>query len=254
MTVLPTINPQKEEETITSFLKQTFEKQQIHHAVIGLSGGIDSATSLFLLTKVLPKENIHVIHMPYFTQSTNMIADIVTAAAIPKEQLHIISIKTPVDALRETLSVAETDTIRLGNIMARIRMITLFDVAKKTKGLVCGTENKSEYHLAYFTRFGDEASDIEPIQHLYKTHVYELAKHLGVPRFVLEAKPTAGLWKGQSDEQEFGFTYEEADCVIYRYFDKKESLTEIATQFPNAEKIIEWTKRNDFKHHVPYIL
>lgn len=125
---------------------------------------------------------------------------------------------------------------------------------KKIKGLVVGTENKSEYHLAYFTRFGDEASDIEPIQHLYKTQIYELAKHLGVPEQVLNAKPTAGLWEGQSDEKEFGFTYKEADQVMYLHFDKKQSREEIKKQFPNAEKIISWCEKNDFKHHVPYTI
>jgi NAD+ synthase len=133
-------------------------------------------------------------------------------------------------------------------------MITLYDFAKKTAALVCGTENKSEYHLAYFTRFGDEASDIEPIRHLYKTQVYELATFLGVPQFVLDAHPTAGLWAGQTDENEFGFTYKEADQVIYRYFDKKELLPSIQKDLPHAEKIINWCKKNEFKHHVPYTI
>lgn len=249
-----TINPKQEIKKITSFLRKIFIKQGIDHAVIGLSGGIDSTTSLFLLKQVLPLENIHVVYMPYFISDSAPIEHIIHKAGIPQSQFQIITIEEPVNALMRTLGVNQSDHMRLGNIMARVRMITLFDLAKKEKALVCGTENKSEYHLAYFTRFGDEASDIEPIQHLFKTQVYDLAHALGVPQEVLEAKPTAGLWDGQTDESEFGFTYKEADQVMHGYFEKKQSLTLLKKHFPNAQKIIEWTKRNDFKHHVPYTI
>ena len=247
-----TINPVQETKKIVSFLRKTFKKQNIFHAVLGLSGGIDSATSLFLLSKALPVENIHVFHIPYFLEDTSLIEHILQKANIPQKNLHIISIKEPTDALKGTLKIEKDQIIRLGNIMARIRMITLFDFAKKMNALVVGTENKSEYHLAYFTRFGDEASDIEPIQHLYKTQIIQLAQYLQVPQFVIDAKPTAGLWEGQTDESEFGFTYEQADQVMYLYFDKKQSLATVKKQFPHAEKIISWCKKNDFKHHVPY--
>ncbi|MBI2190192.1 MAG: NAD(+) synthase, partial [Candidatus Levybacteria bacterium] len=134
----------------------------------------------------------------------------------------ILSIKSIVDKLAKTLGVQPLkDSIRLGNIMARVRMILLYDLAKKHQALVCGTENRSEYHLGYFTRFGDEASDFEPIRHLYKTQVYQLASYLGVPKTVIDKKPTAGLWAEQTDEGEFGFSYKEADPVLYLYFDKK---------------------------------
>lgn len=247
-----TSNPEKEAERIVSFLQKTFQEQTIQHAVIGLSGGIDSTTSLFLLTKALPLENIHVVHMPYFSTQTKTIGHIVQAAQLSANQLHIVSIKEPVEALRKTLEVDKNQRVRLGNIMARVRMITLFDFAKKMNGLVVGTENKSEYHLSYFTRFGDEASDIEPLQHLYKTQVYALAKYLNVPQFVLNASPSAGLWQDQTDEKEFGFSYLEADQVLYRYFDRKEAIDGIQKDLPNARKIIDWCNKNDFKHHVPY--
>jgi NAD+ synthase len=123
--------------------------------------------------------------------------------------------------------------------MARIRMIILFDLAKKNHALVCGTENRSENLLGYFTRFGDQASDLEPIGHLYKTQVYELAEYLKVPKDIIEQKPTAGLWKNQTDEKEFGFSYKEADPVLHHYFDKKMGVDRIKKLgFANAEKII----------------
>src|SRR5258708_26883046 len=102
-----------------------------------------------------------------------------------------------------------------------MRMIILYDLAKKYKALVCGTENKSENLLGYFTRFGDQASDIEPIEHLYKTQVYQLAKYLNLPDAIITQQPSAGLWQGQTDEGQFGFTYEEADQVLFLHFEKK---------------------------------
>ena len=139
--------------------------------------------------------------------------------------------------------------------MARVRMIILFDLAKKYGSLVCGTENKSEKLLGYFTRFGDSASDIEPLSHLYKTQVYQLAKYLKVPEKIINQVPTAGLWTGQTDEDEFGFTYQEADQVLHQYFDKKKSAGQIKKLgFKNTDKIIKRIVDNQFKFQTPYSL
>ena len=250
-----TINPKQQTEQITSFIKKTLEKQKMQKVVLGLSGGIDSTTSLFLLKQVLSKDNIIAVHLPYFDNFSHDIDIIAKSANV---SVNTISIKPIVDVCTYTLGVQienDEQKTRVGNIAARVRMITLYDFAKKENALVCGTENKSEYHLAYYTRFGDEASDIEPIRHLYKTQVYQLAKHLDVPQEVIEKAPTAGLWAGQTDEGQFGFTYEEADQVLYYYFEQKLPIAEIeAKNLPNAKKIIEWTKKNDYKHHTPYTL
>jgi NAD+ synthase len=145
--------------------------------------------------------------------------------------------------------------LRLGNIMARIRMTALYDLAKEHNGLVCGTENKSEFLLGYFTRHGDEASDFEPIRHLYKTQIYELGKHLNVPESIINLHPTAGLWDGQTDEGDFGFSYQEADLILNLYFDKKMALSKLTTKsYPNFKKIIQRINRGSFKHHSPYVI
>jgi len=125
----------------------------------------------------------------------------------------VINIGRAADKLAIKLN-AKKDKVRLGNILARVRMICLFDLAKKLGALVVGTENKSEKMLGYFTRFGDEASDLEPIVHLYKTEVIKLAKELGVPAAIIKAAPTAGLWPGQTDEAELGMTYAEIDARL----------------------------------------
>src|SRR6266404_9567457 len=121
---------------------------------------------------------------------------------IPTKNIHHISIKEPVDAViaLQHIEANESNKVRIGNIAARMRMIVLYDLAKQYNALVCGTENKSENLLGYFTRFGDQASDIEPIEHLYKTQVYQLAAYLKIPAAVINQEPSAGLWLGQTDE------------------------------------------------------
>ncbi len=252
------MDPSVETEKITSFIKTVLKEQGFKNVVIGLSGGIDSATSFALLANSLNPENIFVAHLYYFKSQIDLARPMLTKANIPEKNIYNISIKDSVDALEKAVVLNENSkdyNARLGNIMARVRMIILFDLAKKHNGLVCGTENKSEFYLGYFTRFGDEASDFEPIQHLYKTQIYSLAKHLNIPKNIIDAPPTAGLWTGQTDEKDFGFSYREADSVLYLYFEKKESLSEIISKgFPNAERIIVWANKNSFKHHLPYII
>ncbi len=258
---LPIINLTTEIGRITSFIKNVLKKEDFKNVVIGMSGGIDSTTSFYLIKESVASQNIYVAHLYYFKSYFNELKPILKEARIPKENIYEISIAPIVSTfevglrLRHTSKVNFVNRVRLGNIMARIRMIILFDLAKKHNGLVCGTENKSEALLGYFTRHGDEASDFEPIQHLYKTQVYQLAKYLKVPHSIINQVPTAGLWEGQSDEGEFGFSYKEADKVLYYYFDKKLSVSEITKMgFKNAQKIIDFSHKNSFKHNLPYTI
>lgn len=248
------INPENEKSKITDFIKNTLDEQKIKNVVIGLSGGIDSMTSFYLLKDVLPPTNIFIAHLYYFENSFADLDKVIKSACVPSENIHYLSIKNSADSICELLKIGD-DKIRIGNVMARIRMIILYDLAKKYNALVCGTENKSEHYLGYFTRFGDEASDIEPIRHLYKTQVYELASYLNVPKEFIVKQPTAGLWEGQTDEKEFGFSYKEADPILYLYFEKKITLENIKNMgFANAEKIINFANKNAYKHNTPYVL
>lgn len=256
---LLTINPEKESAKIVQFLKRIFSKTGFSKAIVGISGGTDSTTSLFLLARSIPAENIIPVHLYYFKPDIKNINKMLKTANIPGKKLYSLSIRNVVDVIGNSLkmrtTISKLDKIRLGNIMARVRMIMLYDIARKHNALVCGTENKSEHHLGYFTRFGDEASDIEPIKHLYKTQVYQLATYLKIPDFVMKQEPTAGLWHGQTDEGEFGFSYKEADAVLYLHFDKNFSVKEIIKMgYKNADKILDWVKKNRYKHQVPYSL
>lgn len=249
------IDAGNETKRITDFVRKTFQDQGINNSVIGLSGGIDSATSFYLLCKALKPENIYAVHLYYLQPASHILERILKNSGVAQENIYVISIKSCVDEIVKTLNIESggENKIRLGNIIARTRMIFLYDIAKKNRALVCGTENKSEKLLGYFTRFGDQASDIEPIGHLYKTQILQVASYLGIPEEVIEQVPTAGLWAGQTDENELGFTYKEADQVLHLYFDKHFSVDQIEREgFGNAMKIIERSKRNEFKQKAPY--
>jgi len=250
------INAKKETEKIILFIKTVLKKQGFKNVIIGLSGGVDSAICLSLLRQSLPAQNIFVAHLYYFKSQIGFLKPFLKKANIPQKNIYSISIKNPVDLIKKTIKLTENSKdyqLRLGNIMARVRMIILYDLAKKHSALVCGTENKSEFLLGYFTRFGDEASDFEPIRHLYKTQVYRLAKYLDLPKKIIDLSPTAGLWQDQTDETDFGFFYKEADAVVDLYLNKKKSLSKIVSaELPNAKKIINWVRKNSFKHHLPY--
>jgi len=252
------IDAMTETAKITSFIKTVLKQQGFRNVVIGLSGGIDSAVSLSLVRKAVEPKNIFVVHLFYFNSQINSLATFLKKEGIPQKNIYNISIKNTVDKIKTSIGLtksSENYNVRLGNIMARIRMIYLYDLAKKHQALVCGTENKSELYLGYFTRFGDEASDFEPIQHLYKTQVYQLAGYLNIPEKIIKQTPTAGLWTGQTDENDFGFSYKEADMVLELYLNNKKTFSKnIFKDFPNAERIIDRINKNAFKHHLPYTL
>lgn len=249
-----TIDQVSEKQKITSFLKNKFQEQKINKAIIGLSGGIDSMVSFYLLKEVLSPENIIVAHLYYFDSQFSQLENVLIDSKIPKTNTYHLSIKESVDSIIK-LEEIDGDKVRIGNIAARIRMIILFDLAKKNQALVCGTENKTENLLGYFTRFGDQASDIEPIAHLYKTQVRQLAKELKIPDQFIRNSPTAGLWSGQTDEGDFGFTYEEADQVLHQHLEKNKTLEELEKLgFKNTKKILDYYQNNLFKHKVPYEL
>lgn len=223
-----------EAEKIITFIKKTFQKERFKSVVIAVSGGIDSSVALVLTVKALGAENVYSLQLPYKNQETENSDLILDFVKIPLKNRVKINIGKIVDGF------GVKDKARLGNIMVRARMIYCFDLAKKLKALVVGTENKSEKLLGYYTRFGDEAADIEPIIHLYKTQVRQLARELKIPEKIINQAPTAGLWPGQTDEGDLGFTYKEADQVLQG---KKQNI-----------KVQQRLKQVDFKKRVPYTL
>lgn len=252
------IKAEKTSQKIQNFILSVCEKESILSVLVGLSGGIDSATSLTLSAKALGIEHVYPVLLPCGNLNGQEVKDaqlIIKELAIPQKQVRIIDIKPYVDSLASYDK--SFDEIRLGNIMARIRMIILYDLSRKHNFLVVGTENKTEHLLGYYTRFGDEASDIEPLRGLYKTQVYMLAKHLKVSNKILTKPPTAGLWEGQTDEEEFGFSYIFADEILCLLTEKKMSKDEILARGYDKtiiERVWWWIEKGNFKERVPYVL
>jgi NAD+ synthase len=237
-------------------IQKSFQQEGYKDALIGVSGGVDSATSLALTVRAIGKTHVYPVLLPYGSlndEATNDALLVINWLGIPKKNVQTVDIQPMVDASVAVMD-KNMDDGRKGNIMARMRMVVLYDLSKKMHELVVGTENKTEHLLGYYTRFGDEASDIEPIGDVYKTQVYELARHLGVPTKILNKPPTAGLWQGQTDEGEFGFTYKQADEVLSLHVDQHLSRRAII-QRGYAPKLVGriwwWLDKGNFKDRMP---
>ena len=256
------MSPQAEIDRVIGFIRETFSSQGFDQAVIAVSGGIDSAAALTLLAQALSPKQITTIFLPFNGQST---ADAELACSfnhISQENQLTIDITQGVTALAEELGLVPiksvlnsggVDVMRLGNVMARCRMTAVFDTAKRLEALVCGTENKSERLLGYYTRYGDGASDLEPIVHLYKTEVRQLARELGIPDRLINKDPSAGLWPGQTDRKELGFTYEQADRVL-QAMEAGQTLNQLTLRPDIVQAVEQRVKQNSFKQQVPYQL
>jgi NAD+ synthase len=220
-----TINTDLAQEILTGFLKSEITRTGLTRAVIGLSGGIDSALSCVLAVQALGKENVLAVRMPYKASSKESLEHaqlLIDQLGIPSKTIEITNMVEPLFKLDSEIS-----NLRKGNIMARERMIVLYDQSEVFKGLVIGTSNKTEILLGYSTMFGDSASAMNPIGDLYKTQVRQLSRALNIPAPIIDKAPSADLWADQTDENELGFTYEDVDKLLYLLIDQRYSPQEV---------------------------
>lgn len=194
---------------IEAFIRD--KTKEFQGGVIGLSGGIDSTVVAHLAVNAVGKQRVVGVCLPYRDQEYQAAARV--AEALGMECL-VKNIAPAVDANVAVNPELYDTQLQKGNLMARERMITLYAIAGKNKMIVLGTTNKTEFELGYFTKWGDGGVDIEPIADLYKTEVWEIAEYLGVPKDYIEKTPTAGLWQGQTDEQELGIEYRTIDMIL----------------------------------------
>ena len=248
------LNLKEVHNELVEFLRENFKKAGFSKAVLGLSGGIDSALVAYLLRDALGKENVLAIMMPY--KSSN--PDSLNHAKLVIEDLKInsktIEITDMIDAYFK--NEKEASSLRMGNKMARERMSILFDYSSKENALVVGTSNKTEIYLGYSTQFGDSACALNLIGDLYKTNIWDLSRYLKIPNELIEKKPSADLWEGQTDEQEMGLTYKEADQVLYRMLEENKTVEEILAEGFNkdlVDNIVRRMNRSEYKRRMPLI-
>ena len=241
---------------LAGFIRDAVETSRTEGVVVGLSGGVDSALAAALATRALGASRVHAFQLPYRTSNPDSLSDAEAVATAFELETTTFDISPMVDLYFENLAEGEIDKVRLGNKMARERMSILFDQAKKLGCLVLGTSNKTEILLGYSTIFGDNASSINPLGDLYKQQVWQLARHLGVPEAVVDKKPSADLWPGQTDEGELGFDYANADEVLCLMFDLGLSPSEVVDQgYPASvvSRITALEEQNRFKRRLMLI-
>lgn len=201
------------EEVIEKFLSEKLRKAGAQGYVLGVSGGIDSAVVLKLCARAVGKDKVLALLMPEKDSPKDDLSDSKELCEREGVDYRLIDITGPVEAFKTAIG-GKIDRRSLANIKARCRMIALYHYANVDRRLVVGTSNKSELLVGYFTKFGDGAADLEPIGDLYKIEVRQLAKEMDIPDKIIRKAPSAGLWKGQTDEGEMGITYERLDAIL----------------------------------------
>lgn len=247
------INLTNENIKIVNFIKNYVNNAGMKKGIVGLSGGLDSSLIAHLCVESLGKENVIGVMMPYKSSSSASLEHGKLVAENLGIQYFIRDISPMVDIYFDNFE-RNADQLRRGNFMARVRMCVLYDISAKENALVIGTGNKTELYLGYCTQFGDSACAIEPIGHLYKNEVRKLSQELGVPQEIIDKKPTADLWEGQTDEDELGISYETADKIIYYLIDQKINVEQIIPK-GFSEKEIQLVKKlilkSEFKRKMP---
>ncbi|MBE6496457.1 MAG: NAD+ synthase [Methanobrevibacter thaueri] len=254
MTQIPEINLEKTKNDILKFIQNKVSESHTDGIVIGLSGGIDSTLAAYLACEAIGKDKVFGITMPSSTTPTE---DNVHGIEIA-ERLGIEHTQVAIDGiLNEFLSMTqlEENNLAIGNLKARIRMSIIYYHANAKNYLVCGTGNRSEILIGYFTKHGDGACDMEPIGDLYKTDVYRLSEYLNIPHEILDKPPRAGLWTNQTDEDEIGMSYDLLDRILYLYSEKNMENDEIAEKLEipieDVDMIITKVIRSEHKSKVP---
>ena len=254
--VLPEIDAEQTAGLIVAFIRSQLEQTGFGRVVMGLSGGVDSATVAFLCARAIGPEQLLGVRMPYRTSSRESEADalrVVELLGCQTERVEITPMVEPMLGLIGPEGEAEL-RLRRGNVMARQRMIVLYDRSAAFDGLVAGTSNKTEALLGYGTLYGDMAAAFAPIGDLYKSQLRDVALFLGVPPEIVAKPPSADLWPGQTDEDELGASYADLDRALYALVDRRWTLAR-ATAAGMDRALLDWVARRvammEYKRQTP---
>ena len=250
--ILPKLK-ENTEQVIEKFLAEKLRKTGAKGFVLGLSGGIDSAVVMRLAARAVGPEKVLAIMMPEQDSDPSDLEDAKRLAELDKVRSRIVDITPVVAAFRKMLG-DNVDRLAMANVKARCRMIILYQHAAAEGRLVLGTGNKTELLVGYFTKHGDGAADLEPIGDIYKTEVRELAAAMGIPERIRTKAPSAGLWKGQTDEGELGITYERLDAILHGIemgFDEDAIAKRAETTVQEVERVAEKVRLTSHKRKFP---
>lgn len=253
---LPAVDPALAVEIIIGFIRHQMTQAGFERLVVGLSGGVDSATVAYLAARAVGPDNLLAVRMPYRTSSEASETDAMRVVENLGCRTERVDISPMVDPMLTLIAGDDPDrlNVRRGNVMARQRMIVLYDRSAAFDALVVGTSNKTEALLGYGTLHGDMAAALAPIGDLYKTQLRAVARELGVPEAVLDKPPSADLWPGQTDEGELGRTYDMLDRALYALVDRRWTIERCA-RAGLPEDLVRWVAarvaRMEFKRQLP---
>jgi NAD+ synthase len=244
--ILPTLK-ENTEQVIEKFLSEKLRKVGAKGFVLGVSGGVDSAVVLRLCARAVGKKKVLALLMPEKDSPKSDLKDSIELCRLEGVDYKIVDITAPIEGFKKAIK-RKIDRVSLANIKARARMIALYHYANTDWRLVVGTSNKSEILV------GDGGADLEPIGDLYKTEVWELARKLGIPEKIIKKAPSAGLWKGQTDEGEMGITYRKLDAILLGIelgLDEKEIAERAETSAQEVRKIANTVRMSSHKRKFP---
>ncbi|WP_331235704.1 NAD+ synthase [Natronorarus salvus] len=242
-------------ELITAFISETVEAAGADGAVLGLSGGIDSTLTAHLAVEALGPEGLYGLVMPSEVNREENMSDAERVAEMLGIEYEVIAIDPIVERFVEAFPEGEEDRMTLGNVYVRTRAVLNYFAANSRGLVVLGTGNRTEAMTGYFTKYGDQAVDCNPIGNLYKRQVRGLAAHIGVPEDLVEKPPSAGMWEGQTDEEEMGLDYDTVDGILALHVDGPLSRSATRRTLGLGEgaidRVVELYERSEHKRQMP---
>ncbi|ELZ51833.1 NAD synthetase [Halorubrum coriense DSM 10284] len=242
-------------ERIVSFIRDVVDDAGAEGAVLGLSGGIDSTLTAHLAVEALGEDGLHGLTMPSAVNDADVMSDAERVAHDLGIEYDVIEIQPIAEAFFDAVPEAATDQMAAGNVYVRTRAVLNYFVANSENRVVLGTGNRAEAMTGYYTKYGDQAVDCNPVGNLYKQQVRQLAAHVGVPRELVMQEPTAGMWEGQTDAEELGLDYDTVDAILAVHVDgglsRSATVRELDVPEEAVDRVVDLYERSAHKRAMP---